>query len=63
MHNVEYIIDSYDSRDDRQFCVQIFVVDIEFQDMIHEGSKLSVLYCDVTKTELQKTFQKEDRTL
>ena len=46
-----------------QFCVQIFVADIEFQDMVHEGGKLSVLYCDVTKTELQKTFQKEDRTL
>ena len=33
--------------------------------MIHEGDKLTVPYCDVTRAELQKrkTFQKEGQTL
>ena len=34
------------------------VADIEFQDMIHDGGKVSVLYREVAK----KSFQK-DRTL
>lgn len=33
--------------------------DIKFQEMMHEGSKVSVLYCDRTEAELKKkSFQK-----
>ena len=49
-------IDSYDlqRRAKQQFCVQVFVVDIELQELTHAGDKPCVLYCDMTETELQK---------
>ena len=33
--------------------LQVFVANIEFQDRIHEGGKVCVLYCDVTEAKLQ----------
>ena len=38
--------------------VQVLLADIGFQDIIHEGGRLSELYRDVTKAELQKKKKK-----
>ena len=58
MHFVEHIIDSYDlrRREKLQFCaVQVFIADIEIQELTHAGGKpYVVLYCDMTEAELQK---------
>ena len=56
MHVVEYIIDSYDLRrqEKLQFCVQVFIADIELQAMTHAEGKPGVLYCDMTEVELYK---------
>ena len=58
IHIVEHIIASYDLRirEKLQFCVQFFVADIEFQELISEGGKHGILYCDVTEAELQKSL-------
>ena len=42
-----------------KFCVQVLVVDVEFQEVIHEGRNND---CK-KKKEKKKHFQKEDRTL
>ena len=46
MHVVEHIIDSYDlrRREKLQFCVQVFVTDIDFQELTLAGGKPCVLY-------------------
>lgn len=36
------------------FVSRFFIADIKFQDIVHEGDKVSVLYCDVTGTKFQK---------
>lgn len=45
-----------------QFCVQVFISDIELQELTHAGGKTWLLYCDMTEAELQNAFEKEDRT-
>ena len=49
-----YIIELYDlwGWEKLQFCVQVFTMDIELQELSHTRNKLSVLYCDMTEVEL-----------
>ena len=56
MHVFEYIIDSYAlrRREKLQFCVQVFIADIELQELTHAEGKPGVLYRDMTEAELQK---------
>ena len=54
---VEYIIDSYDlrRREKLQFCVHdVFIADIELQELTHAPSKSCVVLCDMTEAKLQK---------
>ena len=56
MHVVKYIIDSHDlrRREKLQFCVQVFIADIELQELTHAEDRACVLYCDMTEAELLK---------
>ena len=42
-----------DEKNCNSFVSQVFVADIELEDLIHAGGKHSVLYCDTTEAELQ----------
>ena len=56
VHVVGYVIDSYDlrRREKLQFCVQVFISDMELQELTHVEGKPCALYCDMTAAELQK---------
>ena len=49
------IIDSYDfrRREKLEFCVQVFVADIELRELTRVGAKPCVLYCDTCMTEAE----------